>query len=115
MTTQHKELENGKWAEFSLAEQLAHIGSEISRAALWHSKNKKEQCANAVFRGLELIDFTINNLQSIKRFSAIKEITRLRETVCDYFLYDNRYNTDIKGLIKYFDAFALAVALKKQL
>jgi hypothetical protein len=114
MKFQHKTLAQGRWQQMSFMEQMANIGSEISRAAMWQSKNENERVYNAVSRALELIYLTIEHLQKIKRSPAIREMTRLREVICDYFLASNEYNTDIKSLMLYFDQFAIAYAIKKE-
>jgi hypothetical protein len=38
MNHQHKELAAGKWKELTLSEQMANIGSEVSRALTWMEK-----------------------------------------------------------------------------
>ncbi len=35
MSYQHTNLAEGRWHRFSLAEQLGHVGSEVSRAFRW--------------------------------------------------------------------------------
>ena len=37
----HKESASGRWIQFSLAEQMANIGSEVSRASKWQGKDEK--------------------------------------------------------------------------
>ena len=46
-----------RWAKMHLVEQMANIGSEISRASHWRIKNNVEYSNNAVNRALELITF----------------------------------------------------------
>lgn len=38
MTFKHKDLAQGRWATMSLHEQMANIGSEVSRAFNWQKK-----------------------------------------------------------------------------
>ncbi len=38
----HKELQKGKWNKLSLIEQMANIGSEVSRTINWKNKSKKD-------------------------------------------------------------------------
>jgi len=109
----HKTLAGGRWENLTLAEQMGNIGSEVSRAQIFFAKNDKEKCFNAVARGLELIDLSISGAQKQKRSGALKELTRAREVICDYFVGDNEYHTDIKSLQLYFDQFAVSAALKK--
>lgn len=41
MEFKHKRLASGRWYRLSLTEQLANIGSEVSRAAGWQGKDEK--------------------------------------------------------------------------
>ena len=75
MNIQHKELAGGRWAEMSFCEQMANIGSEVSRALNWRKKNKEEFCRKAAARALELLDLS---LDSVKPISSIREFARLR-------------------------------------
>lgn len=102
MTYQHKNLADERWVKMSLMEQMANIGSEIFRATSWKKKNKPEYCIKALDRGLELLDLTIKNTKN----SQLKELTRLREVICDFFLGDNYFNTDAEMINKYFYHFA---------
>lgn len=110
MVFQHKELAAGRWKELSLAEQMGNIGSEIERAISWKNKGNKEKSLAAFFRGLELVDLTIADPKHIKR---LREITRAREALVDYFMYDNIYGSSDEKWQKYFFAFAWMVRNKK--
>ena len=110
MQIQHKSLSEGRWFEMSFIEQLANIGSEINR--IIKAKNDKVKSESAVLRSLELIDLTIQD----KRFkSSLKEILRAREVLCDIIFGDNKYNTSLEDLNKYFFNFALLHQLKKHI
>ncbi|WP_294960911.1 hypothetical protein [uncultured Fibrobacter sp.] len=101
---QHKELAAGRWAEMPLALQMLNIGSEISRANRWKTKGNQVQVERAVFRALELIDLTI---EAQRGKHNLKEFTRMRETICDYFLGDNIYRSTGKQIQRDFDMFLL--------
>ena len=103
MSIQHKELSNGRWAEMSLAEQMANIGSEVSRALNWQKKEKKELSIKALNRALELLDMTIS---SITKYSKLKELFRLREALIDFFYGANEFASSELLWRKYFDHFA---------
>ncbi len=105
MNVQHKGLSDGRWAQMSLSEQMANIGSEVSRALNWQNKRKKELSQNAASRALELIDFS---LDSISFFPRLKEFARLRETIADYFFGSNQFCSSEVLWRKYFDHFAYA-------
>ena len=100
---QHKTLVNdGRWAQMTLAQQMANIGSEVSRSTKWLIKNNPEQAERAFYRGLELIDCSID---STLKFTTLKELCRLRENYCELFLDKNI--RELQNLIKYFDYFAI--------
>jgi hypothetical protein len=105
MTFQHKELAEGRWFQFSLAEQLANVGSEVSRALTWQQRGNAEHCRMAVERALELLDLT---LMDTRHRGRLREIARVREVLADYFYADNCYGSSPANLRSYFDAFAFA-------
>jgi hypothetical protein len=101
----HKKLATGRWFELSFEEQMANIGAEIGRALSWRTKGDVLTSQNAMERGLELFDLTIAD----KRWQhRLKEITRMREVVCDYFYGNNQYQSTHKSIDKYFLTFAFA-------
>ena len=98
-----------RWLRFSLAEQMANIGAEIGRAIKWSKKSKKD--SQMFFeRGLELLDFTIEDAKNKKR---LKELLRVRETLADYFCFDNIYGSNDEKWNNYFYAFNYAANLNK--
>ena len=99
---QHKELANGRWSELSLSKQLSNIGSEVSRTIKWQEKNNEIQAQKAFERALELIDMTLSTKQ---RYSAIKEICRLRELFCQAYIIKDK--EDMEYINKYLFYFAL--------
>ena len=102
MNQQHKELANGRWAKMSLAEQMANVGSEVSRALNWQKKDKKELSQRAVNRALDLIDMTI---ASVKKYARLKELFRVRESLVDFFYGTNEFGSSELLWRKYFDHF----------
>lgn len=105
MSIQHTELAGGRWHTFSLEEQMANIGSEVERALKWHEKGNAEYSKLAVYRALELVDFTIDDPRLRYR---LKEICRMREFLVDYFLYSNEYNSTAESWRKYFNQWTFA-------
>ena len=105
MNYQHGDLARGRWHSFSLIEQMAHIGSEVERALAWRRKNNTEYSRKAFERSLALIDLT---LESVRRKSSIREITRLREVLVDYFLGSNQCDSCESSWQKYFMCFTYA-------
>ncbi len=106
---QHRELAAGRWKTMSLSEQLANIGSEFGRAAKRKEKGDKEKEMKAFERGLELLDLSIQDAPAKKDAhpGVFKELLRLREVMCDYFVGDNEYKTDRAFIEKYFYDFAV--------
>jgi len=109
MAIQHKNLAAGGWQKLSLMEQMANIGSEVSRALHWQNKDEKLY-KNAIDRALELLDLTIGDPRWQNR---LKEIVRTRELLCDAILGGKEYKTSLKDLDRYFLNFALAARVNR--
>jgi hypothetical protein len=110
-SVQHPSLAAGRWQTLSLLEQLANIGSEVERALNWLSKNNSEYSRMAFARALELLELTIADPRHRHR---LKEITRLREALLDFFVGDNEFQSTDKSWRSYFYCYAYASALEKQ-
>ncbi len=98
-----------RWHALSLAQQLGNVGSEVSRALKWRSRNPTI-AQGALERALELIDLTLDDPRHAASVARLREICRVRETLLDYFLGNNRYGWTEATLRRYFDAFAMAAA-----
>lgn len=109
MNYQHKNLANGKWLKLSFAHQMANVGSEVFRALKWQEENK-DYSKQAFYRALELLDLTIQSHQ--KSFTKLRELTRLREVLVDYFYGSNQYASSPKLWQSYFLAFNYLARLK---
>lgn len=105
MIPQHKDLAAGRWIQMPFVEQMASIGSEVERALNWQSKNNAAYSQKAYERALELLDLT---LESTKKFSRLKELTRLREALVDYFFGTNQFISSEASWRKYFLSFTYA-------
>lgn len=81
MTTHHPNLADGRWFTFSLAAQLGNVGSEYERALSWKERGDKNRFEQAFARLLELLDLTIKDPRW--KNHRLKELTRLREVICD--------------------------------
>ncbi|OFW28863.1 MAG: hypothetical protein A3H97_16425 [Acidobacteria bacterium RIFCSPLOWO2_02_FULL_65_29] len=104
---QHRDLAAGRWWELSLAEQLGHVGSEVSRAVRWTSRNPGV-ARGALYRALELLDLTLDDPRQRRSVARLREIARAREVVADFFAGPNQYGSTGPSLQKYFDAYARA-------
>jgi hypothetical protein len=105
MTVQHRELSAGRWFQFSLVEQMANTGSEVERALNWQQRGNAEYSTRAIERALELLDLTIADARHRGR---LRELTRVREVLVDYFYADNRFGSSPARWRTYFNAFAVA-------
>ena len=111
MTPIHKSLADGRWHTFDIVEQLAHIGSEVSRAVRAKAAGDLARMDGAVERALELFDFTMDDPRH--RGPRLREICRAREVVCDYFWGDNEYHSTGESLDRYFLAYAGAARVRQ--
>jgi hypothetical protein len=105
MNYQHKDLASGRWKTLSFVEQMANIGSEVERALNWRTKNNASYSQQAFERSLELIDLTLDSAGS---FCRLKEITRMREAIVDYFIGTNQFMSSESSWRKYFSYFTYA-------
>lgn len=99
--SQHLNLAKESWAKFSLVEQMANIGSEVSRAL--RAQNNQTRFWGAVSRALDLFYLTVEDSRWEGR---LKEILRVRELFAAAVLKDNEYKTSLEDLDRYFNYFA---------
>ncbi len=102
MSIQHKELSRGRWQEFSFCQQMANVGSEVSRALNWKAKGRDDFSQKAAVRALELLYFTIN---SVEKYPRLKELLRLKEALLDFFYGSNEFSSSEELWRKYFNQF----------
>lgn len=104
MNYYHKQLAAGKWNELPFFEQMANIGSEVERTIIWRYKNQN-YFQKFFDRALELLDLTIADKRNISR---LRELTKLRETLVDYFAFTNTFGSSDKKWRNYFLSFNYA-------
>lgn len=107
MTHFHQNLHKGKWNKLDLVEQMANIGSEISRTINWKRKSQKD-AQTSFYRALELIELTLN---APKNKTRVKEITRVKEMLVDWYLNNPLYRSTDQDWQKYFLQFNLAARI----
>jgi hypothetical protein len=100
----HPTIPQEKWNALSTIEQMANIGSEVSRAINWKEKDTITM-QMAVYRALELLTLSIEDKKNTR---GLKEILRVRECIADYFLGDNIYKFTDGWWQKYFLQYAIA-------
>ena len=101
-----------RWFGLSLAEQLGNVGSEVSRALSWRSRNAAT-AQGALERALELIDLMLEDPRLRSSPPRLREICRAREVLLDYVVGPNRYGSTDASLRRYFDAFAVAAHIQR--
>ena len=105
MKHHHPGLAAGRWYTFSLCEQLAHVGSEIERALVWRAKGRADYAQSALDRGLELLELT---LEDPRHSGRLRELTRVREVLLDFFLGSNEFGSSEQSWRRYFLGFGVA-------
>ena len=103
----HKNLAKMRWQELSLCEQMANIGSEISRARIWQNKDQGI-FENAVLRALELFELTLTDPRWRGR---LREIARAREVFLDSIHGGKEYKSSLADLDRYFLSYAYCARL----
>ena len=86
-------------------EQMANVGSEVGRALNWRAKKNEVYADQAFVRALELLGLTI---EGARKRPGLRELTRVREALLDYFYGDNEYHSTDEQWQKYFLQFAYA-------
>lgn len=106
----HKGLTQERWNLFSMVEQLANVGADVGRVI--RGRNQRDQVYSdaALDRALELLDLSIADPKN-KKF--LKELLRVRETLVDYFMYDNEYGSSDQLWEDYFYCFGYAAAIQR--
>jgi hypothetical protein len=93
-----------RWQQLSLAQQLGHIGSEITRARIWQEKADRQRSLDALERALHLLDLSLDDSRA--RHSN-REVTRLREIVSSHYTSKEQYDVTLNELELYCNSFAL--------
>jgi hypothetical protein len=91
----------------TIAEQLGNVGSEYERALSWKERGDKDRFEPAFARLLELLDLTISDPRW--KNHRLKELTRLREVICDELFNETpefNHPTDLRGYFLYFGILA---------
>lgn len=110
MTSLNNGLTKERWFNLSFFEQMANLGSEVSRTIKWRKKDP-ERSVRAFESALELLDLTIEDAKNKKK-PKLEELCRLREILADYFCFDNIYGSSDEKWDNYFYGFNYAANLK---
>ncbi len=90
------------WASLSLIEQMGNISSEVGRAFNGIRTNKPDRAQGAFFRGIDLLNATIQGLAE-RKSPRLKEVLLARDQFANSFLSQK---VDV-GLENYFNYFAV--------
>jgi hypothetical protein len=77
----HKTLSPEKWQSLGLNQELANIGSEVSRIIHWREARDESEAENALERALELVDLTLTDKRWRTGWSEIARLRGLYATV----------------------------------
>lgn len=108
----HPELASGRWFTFSIAEQLANVGSEYERALRAKGQGDGERFKHALARMLELMDLTIAD--SRWRNHRLKELCRIRGIACDQLCSEHPEPWARQDLKDYFLQFGILANNERQ-
>jgi hypothetical protein len=101
----HADLAAGRWAAFSLAVQLANVGSEVDRAIAAWAAQRSDRFDRALARALELFDLTARDDRW--RGHRRREVLRAREEFCRVFFSQDVPSGAVRSLQRYFLHFAV--------
>jgi hypothetical protein len=94
-----------RWSRFTIAEQLAHVGSEVERTFRAQEAGNLPRRDLALARALELFDLTAADARWAG--PRRREILRAREAFCGCLFAADAPASSIAGLRRYFLAFAV--------
>ncbi len=94
-----------RWAGYTLAEQMANVGSEVERALRAHAAANPARLSGALDRALELFDLTVADDRW--RGRRRREILRTREQFCSVVVGGGAPEGTAARLSRYFLAFAV--------
>ena len=104
-TTYHPTLAAGRWYTLTIAEQLGNVGSEYERALRAKAADDQSRFEHAFSRMLELLDLTIGDARW--KNHRLKELTRLREMLCDELFNEKQEYFQATDLREYFLCFGI--------
>ncbi|HXV90450.1 MAG TPA: hypothetical protein VD707_03725 [Gemmatimonadales bacterium] len=93
-----------RWGTLTIAEQLAHVGSEVERTLRAHESRSASRRDHALDRALELFDLTAADPRW--HGPRRREILRTREDFCGHVLGESPPAASV-GLRRYFLAWAV--------
>jgi hypothetical protein len=108
----HPTLAKGRWYSLTLAEQLGNVGSEYERALKAKKNADSARFDQAFARMLDLLDLTVADARW--KNHRLKELTRLREVLCDELWNEQQEYGSSSDLREYFLYFGIAARKKTE-
>lgn len=104
--TRHPGLASGRWFGFSLAEQMANVGSEVERSIRAREAGHEDRFDSAFERAMELFDLTVADPRW--RGRRLRELARAREEFRALFYGDEGPWPTVETVRRYYLQFAVA-------
>ena len=76
------------WSQMDVFNQMGNIGSEVGRALAAKRQGKTDRCQAAFYRGLDLIDATVDDWVA-KKMTGVKELLYARELFAESIITSN--------------------------
>ncbi|MFI4919714.1 MAG: hypothetical protein ACHP65_09185 [Legionellales bacterium] len=107
----HQGITSEYWSKFTLMEQLANIGMDVSRTIRWKNKGKHDDSQAAFARAMELLNLSIADPKNQNH--RLKELLIVREALMDYFMGNNEYKSTDEAWENYFIYFNWIAATER--
>ena len=92
-----------RWSAMTMFEQMGNIGAEVGRALAAKDRGDERATRGALYRGLDLIDYTAK-LWAVQKSPRTKELLRAREIFVESVTTDH----EDPNLEDYFMQYAMA-------
>lgn len=110
--TQLYAIDQDRWAQLSIFEQMGNIYSEVGRSFNAKQRKDVEATQSATYRAIDLFDASIK-AQVAAKSPKSREILRSKEQFLGLINDDNASPDSIQSLDRYFMQFAIAARLNR--
>ena len=90
-------IDEARWQQLDIRQQIGHITSEIARAKHWEEKKDAAGRNQALGRALDLLDKTLKYCAAARRH----EIARFREVTAHCYVQSPEYDILLEDLESY--------------
>lgn len=91
-------INQARWEQFAIYEQMGHIASELTRARLASERADKSINQQSLLRVIEMLDLMRIDQ---RHFAHLKELGRFKEIVADLYALTNNFTVSLKSLEEY--------------